>query len=278
MGDDEKLTAAANRAVEQVAARARAFADRHMESSSAAMLAVQAEINLQRWIDALRRLNDLAERFPRNPSVHRGFNAVYVAWYIQTRDRDLVEEAARALGKATDLDPRDARTAMDSCQLARVAGDLGSALKHAQRARVLESRPGGPASRMLGDLHLALGYKALDGGEVEKARQSLLAARQVNPSRAGSWILEGQLVLKSPSRDRFVRAFDLAKKAKGLEPLPPGGQQAHGQLPQGQRHRPPCCTWAATWCRRRARPASMRSAARTSASTASATVARRSTT
>ncbi len=220
-GEDEKRTALANRAVEQVGARARAFADRHPESSSAAMLAAQAEINLQRWIPALNRLNDLALRFPRNPSVHRGFNAIYVAWYMKTRDRDLVEEAARALGRATDLDPRDARTAMDSSQLARVAGDLGSALKHAQRARVLESRPGGPASRMLGDLHLALGYKALDGGEVEQARQSLLAARQVNPNRAGSWILEGQLVLKSPSRDRFVRAFDLAKKAKELEPSHP---------------------------------------------------------
>ncbi len=220
--EDAARLAAAEETVSKTAARARAFADAHPESSSAGMLAVQAEIGLKRWIEALRRLNGLAERFPRNTSVYRGFNAVYLAWFMQTRDRDLIEEASRALARATDLDPRDARTALDASQLARVAGDLGSALKHAERARTQESRAGGPASRMLADLHIALGYQALEGGEIDRARQSLLAARRVDPKRAGSWILEGELVLKTTARDRFVRAFDLARKAKELEPYDPG--------------------------------------------------------
>jgi len=231
--EDAERLAAARQVVADTAARARAFADAHPESSSAGMLAVQAEIGLKRWIEALRRLNGLAERFPRNTSVYRGFNAVYLAWFIQTHDRELVKEASRALTRATDLDPRDARTALDASQLARVAGDLGSALKHAERARAQESRRGGPASRMLSDLHIALGYQALKGGEVERARQSLLAARRVDPKRAGSWILEGELALKSTARDRFVRAFDLARKAKELEPYDPGANKLMARCHKG---------------------------------------------
>ncbi|MDJ0520434.1 MAG: tetratricopeptide repeat protein [Planctomycetota bacterium] len=220
-GDDPERLANARRTVQERAEKVRAFADEHPGSSSAGMLAVQAEINLQRWIQAVRRLNGLAERFQRTPSVYRGFNAVYVAWYTQTRDRMHIEEATRNLRIATDLDPRDARTAMDASQLARVAGDLSSALKHAERARALESYGGGPASRMLADLHVELGHKALEGGQMDEARAAADAARRVDPNRAGSWVLEGEIALKSPTRDRFLRAYDLAKKAKELEPYHP---------------------------------------------------------
>jgi len=216
--DDPKRMAAARAAVAAAAERVRAFADEHPESSSAGLLAVQAEINLQQWIDALKRLNGLRLRFDDNPSVYRGFNAVYVAQYTQTRNRALIELAEKNLRKARNLSPRDLRTAMDASQLARIAGDLQSALKNAQLARELESHPNGPASRMLADLQVELGRQALQGGQLEEVKKAILAARRVDPSRAGSWLLEGELALKSPSRDRIARAHGFARKAKALEP------------------------------------------------------------
>lgn len=219
--DDPERMAAARAEVERIAEQVRAFADAHPGSESAGMLAVQAEINLQRWIEALGRLNALEARFPNNPSVYRGFNAVYVAWYTQTRDEAYLREADKNLRIARNLAPRDLRTAIDASQLARISGDLQSALRNARIARELESHPHGPASRMLADLHVELGKQALEGGALDDVRKAIVAARRVDPSRAGSWLLEGELALKSTSRDRVARAHELARKAKALEPYNP---------------------------------------------------------
>ena len=219
--DDPERLAAARKEVGRIAGAVRDFADENPGSQSAGLLAVQAEINLQRWIEALRRLNDLKERFPDNPSVYRGYNAVYVAWYTQTRDPALLQQADENLRIARDLAPRDLRTAMDASQLARIGGDLQSALKNAQLARELESHPHGPASRMLADLHIELGKQALEGGQMDQVQKAIAAARKVDPSRAGSWLLEGELALKSASRNRVTRAHELARKAKALEPYNP---------------------------------------------------------
>jgi len=219
--DDSARVAEATRAAQESAVRAQTFADAHPTSSAAGLLAVQADINLERWIEALRRLNDMVERFPDNPTVYRGFNAVYVAWYTKTRDQGHIREADRQLRKAMDLDPRDARTLMDASQLARVAGNLQSAMKNAQSARDMESYAGGPASRMLCDLQIELGKQALQGGQVEAVKQAIQAARKVAPNRAGSWVLEGELALKSPGNNRVVRAYELAVRAKELEPYDP---------------------------------------------------------
>ncbi len=219
--EDRDRLARTKAEVAAVARRVREFADAHPTSSTAGLQAVQADISTESWIPALRRLNEMEERFPRNASVQRGYSAVYTAEYTKTRDRTLIEAASRALHMAMSLDQRDPRTLMDASQLARVAGDLGSAVKHAERARELESRRNGPASLLLGDLHIALGRKALEGGQVKEVRGAIAAARRIDRTRAGSWILEGELALKSPSRDRFVVAYKLAKKAKELEPYHP---------------------------------------------------------
>ena len=216
--DEPERQAQARRAVEVAADEILAFADAHPDSSSAGLLAVQAEINLQRWIAALKRLNDLTQRFPGNPSVYRGFNAVYIAWYTQTRDRDLVRQAEENLRKARALAPRDLRTAMDASQLARIAGDLNSAMRNAKQARELEGYAGGPASRMLADLHVELGRQSLEGGQIEQAQAAVAAARKVDPQRAGSWMLESELALRSPGANRVQRAHELARRAKALEP------------------------------------------------------------
>jgi tetratricopeptide (TPR) repeat protein len=216
--DDPERRARAKEEVQAAAEAVRAFADAHPDSSSAGLLAVQAEINLERWIDALKRLNDMQVRFPDNPSVYRGFNAVYVAWYTKTRERDLVRQAEENLRKARALAPRDLRTALDAAQLARVAGDLKSALRNAKEARALEGRAGGQASRMLADLNVELGRKALEGGQWDAVRAYIAAARKVAPARAGSWLLEGELTLRIPGRDSAQRAYELAQKAKELEP------------------------------------------------------------
>ena len=219
--DDPERMRKARKEVERIADKIRAFADAHPNSLSAGMLAVQAEINLEQWIGALGRLNALAKPFAKYPSVYRGYNAVYVAWYTQTRDEALIQQADENLRKARNLAPRDLRTAMDASQLARIGGDLKSALKNAQLARELESHPHGPASRMLADLHIELGKQALEGGQLEGVKNAILAARKVDPSRAGSWLLEGELALKSPGSDRVNRAHELARKAKALEPYNP---------------------------------------------------------
>ena len=215
---DSPRAVAATRAVEQAAEKARAFADAHPDSAPAGLLAVQSDINLERWIPALRRLRALEEKFPENPTVYRGFNAVYVAWYTKTREESYIREADSALRKAMDLDPRDVRTLMDASQLARVAGNLQSALKNAQSARDMESYAGGPASRMLSDLQIELGKQALQGGQLEAVKEAVQAARRAAPKRAGSWVLEGELALKSNAKDRLQRAYELATRAKELEP------------------------------------------------------------
>lgn len=254
-GDDPERQAAARKEVERVAEAVRAFADEHPGSESAGMLAVQAEVNLQDWISALRRLNELKAPFKDSPSVYRGFNAVYVAWYTQTRDPSLLKEADDNLRTARNLAPRDLRTAMDASQLARIGGDLQSALKNAQLARELESHPHGPASRMLADLHIELGKQALEGGQMEQVQQAIAAARKVDPSRAGSWLLEGELALKSASRTRVTRAHELARKAKALEPYNPEvnvllakchkGSATSAMFLMGQNRKPPAGSAAA---------------------------------
>ncbi|MDA1195724.1 MAG: hypothetical protein O2894_11135 [Planctomycetota bacterium] len=216
--DDPERLAQAELALADAADRVRVLANEQPGSESAGLLAVQAEINLQQWIEALRRLNALKDRFPHNPSIYRGFNAVYVAWYTQTRDQALIKQADENLREARRLAPRDLRTAMDASQLARIAGDLDSALRNARLARELESHSQGPASRMLADLHVELGKQALEGGQLEEVKKAVQAARRVDPSRAGSWILEGELALKSPGRDRVSRAHAIARQAKALEP------------------------------------------------------------
>jgi tetratricopeptide (TPR) repeat protein len=216
-GDDPQRVLRAEREVEETCEGLTRFADANPGDAGAGLLAAESDMRRARWVEALRRLNALAERFPTNPSVFRGQSAVYVSRYMSNRDPTLLEEALGALDKAMALDPRDARTALDAAGVRRIAGDLRGALRLASRARALESVPGGPAARTLAALHLAIGRQALEQGNLEAARKAIQASRRADPGSAASWVLEGELFL---DREKELnKALEAGKRAKELEPL-----------------------------------------------------------
>ena len=209
-----------------------AFADEHPELLSAGLLATEADMHRGRWIPALRRLNDLKRDFPREPSVHRGQSAIYVAQYLGTgREPALLGESARALRLALTLDPRSPRTLLDASQVARVAGDLRRALDHARRAQAVELVGDGPAARALSDLHVAIGREAVQRGDVRAALEAAQAARRAAPGSASPWVLLGDAYLRERKIDD---AFEAYTRARELEPL---SAEASGGLARGHRQR-----------------------------------------
>ncbi|MDJ0974832.1 MAG: tetratricopeptide repeat protein [Planctomycetota bacterium] len=223
--EDRQGLAAAATQQEKALSAVIAFADDHPDSVAAGLLAVEAEMARGQWTDALRRLNRLVERAPDNPSVYRGRATVYLRQRTTTQEQLMIREltltAGRELQKAIALDPRDLRAHLDASNLARSAQDLGMALKHARRARQLEPYPGGPASQALSGLLTALARKAIDARELKRARELIDEARKVDARGAMPWVLEAELALATPSRDRLVKSRELATKAKELEPLSP---------------------------------------------------------
>lgn len=210
---------AADAAVAEVGARVIAFAEAHPEVAEAGLQAVEAEMRRDGWTAALRRLNALGERFPRNPSVLRGQALVYENQFTASQDRTLLEQARIAIQRATLLDPRDPRTALDASTVRRLAGDRRGALALAQRARAYENVPGGPAARVVAALLLAQGHEALDAGGAgaeATAAKAVEAARRVAPDSAGACLLEGRIALE---RERDLgKALRAAMRAKELEP------------------------------------------------------------
>jgi hypothetical protein len=206
----------ADRHVDEAGARVVAFADAHPDVVDAGLLAAEAEMRKEAWVVALRRLNALAERFPRNPSVLRGQALVYENQFMTVKDRSLLEEARVALHKATEIDPRDPRTALDASQVRRLSGDRRGALALARRARTFEIVPGGPAAQMVAALLLADGNDAVDAGDAAKARKLAEAARRESPGAAGPWLLEARIELER-ERDE-TKALIAAMRAKELEP------------------------------------------------------------
>lgn len=218
------------RALEDV----RQFADAHPESVDAGLAAAEAELSEARWTGALRRLNRLANEYPDRPSIYRGRAAIYVAQRLAGGDATLghqyITQASRQLQVALQLDPRDVRTHLDASGVARTAGDLGSALRHAREAWKLEKMPGGPASQALSGLLLAMGRQALDARELEQVKKFVLEARKVAPQSAGPWLLDAERVLAMPSKSRLVDAEELANKAAALEPLDTDVQNVLGKI------------------------------------------------
>ncbi|MFM8979424.1 MAG: tetratricopeptide repeat protein [Planctomycetia bacterium] len=219
--EDVRAAQAADAALEAATARVVEFADAHPAVLEAGLLAAEAEMRRQRWVDALRRLNALHERFPAQASVLRGQAAVYLNQYLVLREPSLVEEALGSLQAALALDPRDPRTALDAAGARRIAGDMKGALAWAVRARQAENLPGGPAARELAGLHAALGEQALEAGDREAALRAVAAAREVDPALPAAWLLEGRVWLELPDakgqRDA-ARAIGVLMKAKELDP------------------------------------------------------------
>jgi tetratricopeptide (TPR) repeat protein len=207
---------AADDVVEEVGRSVVTFAGAHPEQVDAGLLSAEAEMRRGGWVEALKRLNALGERFPDHPSVLRGQAAVYVNQYMTVQDRMLLEEALQALQRAEKIDPRDPRTALDAAGVRRIAGDVRGAISLAMRARSFENLPGGPASRMLAALHLATGEQALEAGDAASAKKAIEAARRVSPGSAASFVLEGRVLLE---RERDTAgALIAARRAKELEP------------------------------------------------------------
>ncbi len=203
----------------------RTFADANPGMVQAGLAAAEADLVQSRWTPALKRLNQMADRFPEEPSVYRGRSAVYLAQRLQTPDGDmarhLIKLGSRELQKALQLDPRDVRTYLDASGLARTAQDLRSALRHARSAWHLEIHRQGPAARELSDLLVAMGRKALEARTLEEVTRYVEEARKVAPGRVGPWLLEAERALSTPSQSRLLNAEKLVNKAVGLEPLHP---------------------------------------------------------
>lgn len=214
--DAERVTEAS-----QALARAQdavlAFSAATPASVEAGLLSAEIEMQREQWVQALRRLNRLRERFPQHPSVLRGQAAVYVRQYQALQDRSLLSEALRALQQASDLDPRDPRTALDASNTRRVAGDQQGALALAQRAATFENLPGGPAARVLAAITLAMGVNSLENGDEKAARRAVEAARRVDPASAASFVLEARILLERERKP--LEALKPATKAKELEPV-----------------------------------------------------------
>lgn len=202
--------------VERASEAIRVFADEHPDVLSAGLLATEAAMSHGRWIEALRRLNGLKERFPREATVYRGQSAIYVARYLATRERTLLTEALRSLRSALTLDPRNPRTSLDAAHVARIANRMDRALEHARRARTFELVPHGPAARALAELYVAGGRQELEAGRGQAALQAAQAAREADSGSAAPWILMGDVFLRVRKYDDALEAY---RTAKELEPL-----------------------------------------------------------
>ncbi len=221
--DDEEGLAAAKSALDEAAAAVASFADAHPGLLSAGQAAAQVEIEQARYVQALRRLNGLRERYPREPSLWRGQSAVYVGQFLGSRDTTLLAEAARALGIALMFDPRDPQALLDASQVARLAGRMERAVGYAKDARNYELASQGPAARALAGLHDALGRQALEGGQGQKALHAAQAARSADPGWAQPWVLEGDVWLQTRKYDKAYAAY-----ANALELEPLSRSAAHG--------------------------------------------------
>ncbi len=213
----------ANARVAAVADRIRAFADAHPASVTAGLLATESDMQQARWVQALARLNEMAERFPKHPSIYRGRSYVHMAQRTSTQDEmlgpHLIKLAGRELQYARALDPRDVRTHLDAAKLNLMAQNIRGAVQHAERARELESYDGGPASRLLATLYVRLARQAIEGRQVKEAQRFIARARKLDPQSPATYVLEGELLLNSTERDRLARALELGNTAKSLAPL-----------------------------------------------------------
>ena len=195
-----------------------AFADAHPGDSGFGLLAAQSDMSRGRWIEALKRLNALTERFPDNPSVLRGISAIFVNQFLVSRDTSLAEEALRSLNRAIVLDPRDARAALDAAGVRRIVGDIPGAIRLATRARDLESVPGGPAARTLAVLYLSEGRKALDQGNLDVTRKSIEAARRADPGPRPRGSSKGRS--SSSARRTSTRPSRRGRRGRSSSPSP----------------------------------------------------------
>lgn len=177
---------------------------------------VAAEIRLARgeFIEALKVLSALSERFPADASPQRGIAAVYQAQMLQGGARTmLLEQAREALSRAKEIDPRDPRTALDMSQLYRLAGDLETAARNALQAASVEPIPG-PAAKAFAAIRVEQGRKALESHELEKATAWAKEASEADKASAAPWLLDGDVALAMQDLARALRSFERAREVE----------------------------------------------------------------
>ncbi|MEZ6007594.1 MAG: hypothetical protein R3F05_07465 [Planctomycetota bacterium] len=223
VADDAAGIEAAGARVAEAARAAVAFADAHATDLTAGLVAVEAEMHQQEWLDALGRLNRLERTHPDEPAVHRGFGMVYLEHYTASADTDLIGASDRNLREALRLDPRDVRTLLDASQLAALARDFPKAVRYAEEARRFELVPRGPARRLLVELHLSIARYAMDNGQAQPAAEALAKARALDPGHPGPWRMEAELLLSAvggkDKPKRLDEALERARKARELAPF-----------------------------------------------------------
>ncbi|MBL9086921.1 MAG: hypothetical protein JNM10_07235, partial [Planctomycetia bacterium] len=209
--DDEAALAAARAALDAVATRARALADRaDLPWAGPALLAAEIDLERGESTAVLGRLNAAALAFPEVPAVRRGKAAVYQAMSLSGGERTtLLREAQRELTEARRVDPRDPRTALDLSQLYRIAGDLEAAAKHAVSAASVEPVRG-PASRALAAILVEQGRKALDGNEWERSSALAVAAGKADPMAAAADHLLGDIAIARQDLNGALKAYAAA--------------------------------------------------------------------
>ncbi len=213
--EDQARLQAALDARDRVSSDVLALAGAFPDDLAIGLTAAEAEMNQQNWVGALRRLNELVERHPSNPAVHRGHAMIHLRQYIHDRNRLTLDAALRSIDKALLLDPREVSTYFDAAQVAQAAGDLRSSVRHLRKALSFELVRDGAAARRLADMLIALGHQALEGGDTQRALELAQQAQRVRTGDPGPWILRGNLYLAGK---RWQEAFDAFRKAKDLEP------------------------------------------------------------
>ncbi len=210
--EDQAGVAAAKAKEDEVLAAAERLADSNPPWPGPGLLCAEMRIQRGDFLEALKRLGPLAERFPLDTAVRRGIAAIYQAQMLEGGDRTmLLGQAREALTRAKEIDPRDPRTALDMSQLYRLAGDLETAARNALRAASVEPVPG-PAARALCAIEVERGRKALDDHELEKAAAFAKSARQADPASAAPWVLEGDVALASGDLSKSLVAFQRARE------------------------------------------------------------------
>ncbi len=212
---DAAALEAARATLRRLRERASALAAADPPWPGPALTAAELDLEQGEYLDALRRLATAADRFPADPSVHRGRAAVYQAQMLRGGSRGpLLEQAQAALIRAKELDPRDPRTSLDLSQLYRLAGDLETAARYALLASSYEPIPG-DASRALAAILVEQGRKALEARELDKATGLASSAAVADPRGAAPYVLEGDVWLERQELDKALASY---RRARELEP------------------------------------------------------------